>query len=130
MAHDAVLDLIIESEARRAHDLKLAASGAVSDGLQEFQDVIKQDIAAKKIILKSYSFDRISIQLFLPKYASQASRLEGITLHGTQTLATMDASGNVISKTSSPYAKTWGLTQGDGNYQVIFVDYTGLALAP
>ena len=130
MAHDAVLDLIIESEARRAHDLKLASSGATSDGLQEFQDVIKQDIAAKKILLKSYSFDRISIQLFLPKFASQASRLVGITLHGTQTLATMDASGNVLSKASSPYSKTWGLTQGDGSYQVIFVDYTGLALAP
>src|SRR6202158_5427872 len=45
MAHDMVLDLVIESEARRAHDLKLAESGAVGDGLTEFTDVIKQDIA-------------------------------------------------------------------------------------
>jgi hypothetical protein len=130
MAHDAVLDLIIESEARRSHDLKLAASGATSDGLQEFVDVIKQDIAAKKIIQKTYAFDQISIQLFLPKFASQAPLLEGITLHGTSTLATMDASGNVLSKTSAPYAKTWGLQPGDGANQVIFVDYTGLIPAP
>ena len=33
MARDTVLDLVIESEARRAHDLKLAESGATDDGL-------------------------------------------------------------------------------------------------
>ena len=53
MAHDVVLDLIIESEARRAHDLKLAALGASGDGLTEFTDVLKQDIAAKRILQKT-----------------------------------------------------------------------------
>jgi hypothetical protein len=130
MAHDVVLDLIIESEARRAHDLKLAGTAAIDDGLTEFTDVIKQDIAAKKIVLKSYSFDQISIRLYLPKFASQAPLLEGIYLHGTSTVSTMDASGNVLLKTSSPYAKTWGLTAGSSSYQVIFVDYTGLVPAP
>ena len=38
MAHDTVLDLIIESEARRSHDLKLAQSGASADGLTEFTE--------------------------------------------------------------------------------------------
>lgn len=131
MAHDMVLDLVIESEARRAHDLKLAESGAAFDGLTEFTDVIKQDIAAKKIIQKTYNFDRISVQLFLPKFSTQASRLVGVTLHGTATLITRDASGNVLSQSSSTYNKTWGL--GDANntsYQVIVIDYTGLALAP
>ena len=131
MAHNVVLDLIIESEARRAHDLKLAGTAASDDALTEFTDVIKQDIAAKKTIQKTYSFDQISIQLFLPKFASQASRLEGITLHGTATLATMDASGNVLSKSTAPYVKTWGVTLfTDGTPNVIYVDYTGLALAP
>ena len=131
MAHDVVLDLIIESEARRAHDLKLAESGASEDGLKEFVDVIKQDIAAKKIIQKTYTFDSISLQLFLPKFATQAARLVGITLHGTATLSTMDASGNVISKTSAPYDKSWGLFGVPGDsYDPIGVDYTGLAPAP
>jgi hypothetical protein len=139
MAHDIVLDLIIESEARRAHDLKLAQLGAEGDGLTEFTDVIKQDIAAKKFIQKTYVFDQLSLQLYLPKFATQASRLEGIYVHGTQTLTTRDASGNVLSKTTSMYAKTWGLggtpqdTTGDplsGTYQLIQIDYTGLALAP
>jgi hypothetical protein len=129
MAHDAVLDLIIESEARRAHDLKLAATGASDDGLKEFTDVIKQDIAAKKIVQKTYSFDRISLQLFLPKFSSQAARLVGVTLHGTSILITRDTSGNVLSQSSSTYAKSWGLF-GDGPYQIIFVDYTDLAPAP
>ena len=131
MAHDAVLDLIIESEARRAHDLELAASGASDDGLKEFVDVINQDIAANTIIQKTYSFDRISLQLFLPKFSSQAARLVGVTLHGTSVLTTRDAAGNVLSQTSSTYAKSWGLGGGKGgSYQVIFVDYTGLAPAP
>jgi hypothetical protein len=131
LAHSVVLDLIIESEARRAHDLGLAATGAESDALTEFTDVIKQDITAKTIIQKTYSFDQISLQLFLPKFASQAARLVGITVHGTATLTTMDASGNVRSKTSAAYTKTWGVYDfQDGSPNLIYVDYTGLALAP
>jgi hypothetical protein len=130
MAHDAVLDLVIESEARRSHDLTLAASGASDDGLKEFTDVIKTDIAAGKIIEKLYSFDRVSLQLFLPKFATQAARLEGLTLHGTATLITRDSSGRVLSQTSSTYNKTWGLNSSSGSYLLIFVDYTGLTPAP
>jgi Na+-translocating ferredoxin:NAD+ oxidoreductase RnfD subunit len=139
MAHDIVLDLIIESEARRAHDVKLAQLGAEGDGLTEFTDVIKQDVATKKFVQKTYVFDQLSLQLYLPKFATQASRLEGIYVHGTQTLTTRDSSGNVLSKTTSTYAKTWGLggtaqdstgDPGAGSYQLIQIDYTGLALAP
>jgi Na+-translocating ferredoxin:NAD+ oxidoreductase RnfD subunit len=129
MAHDTVLDLIIESEARRAHDLKLAELGASDDGLTEFTDVIKQDVAAGKIVQKTYTFSSISLQLFLPKFATQASRLVGVTLHGTATLITRDAAGNVVSQTSSPYDKSWGIA-GDIGSQRIYVDYTGLAPAP
>jgi Na+-translocating ferredoxin:NAD+ oxidoreductase RnfD subunit len=132
MAHDVVLDLIIESEARRAHDLTLAETGASNDGLTEFTDVIKQDIAAGKVVQKTYSFSSISLQLFLPKFASQASRLVGVTLHGTSTLITRDASGNIVSQASSAYDKSWGVNYGKGTpiNQPIFVDYTGLATAP
>ena len=131
MAHDVVLDLIIESEARRAHDLILAQLGAGDDGLTEFTDVIKQDIADKKIIQKTYSFDQISLQLFLPKFATQGARLVGIHLHGTATLVTRDASGKAVSQSTSAYDKTWGLTAASPNAtQIIFVDYTGLTPAP
>jgi hypothetical protein len=132
MAHDAVLDLIIESEARRAHDLKLAALGASADGLTEFTDVINQDIAAGKIVQKTYGFSTISIQLFLPKFASQGARLVGVHLQGTATLTTRDSSGKVLSQASTSYDKTWGIAgpkDGSG-YELIFVDYTGLAPAP
>jgi hypothetical protein len=131
MGHDVVLDLIIESEARRAHDLKLAQSGASDDGLKEFVDVIKQDIAVGKIVQKTYSFSQISLKLFLPKFSTQGARLVGISLHGTATLITRDASGKVLSQSSSAYDKIWGLF-GDpaAGSQLIFVDYTGLAPAP
>jgi hypothetical protein len=131
MAHDVVLDLVIESEARRAHDLKLAESGASDDGLKEFVDVINEDIAAGKIIEKTYSFDQVSLRLFLPKFTTQASRLVGVSLHGTATYTTRDASGNVVSQTSSAYSKSWGLGgTKDGSNQIIINDYTDLALAP
>jgi hypothetical protein len=130
MAHDVVLDLIIESEARRAHDLSLAESGATGDALKEFVDVIDQDIAAGKIIQKTYSFDKVSLNLFLPKYSSQASRLIGVTLQGTTTFTTRDAAGDVLSQTSSPYSKSWGLDGSDSSHQLIINDYTDLAPAP
>ena len=132
MAHDMVLDLIIESEARRAHDLKLAESGASGDGLKEFVEVINQDIADGKSITKTYSFDRVSLRLYLPKFSSQAARLVGVSLHGTATLTTRDASGNVVSQTSSVYAKSWGLQDNHPTSPVnpIINDYTDLAIAP
>jgi hypothetical protein len=131
MAHDVVLDLIIESEARRAHDPHLAESGATGDGLKEFVDVIKQDIAAGKIIQKTYSFDKVSLNLFLPKFSSQAARLVGVSLQGTSTLITRDASGNVLSQTTTPYSKSWGLDSStSGTHQLIINDFTDLAPAP
>ena len=130
-AHDVVLDLIIESEARRAHDFQLAESGATGDALKEFTDVIKDDVGAGKIIQKTYSFDKVSLNLFLPKFSSQASRLVGVTLKGTSTFITRDASGNVLSQQTTPYSKSWGLdTSSSGSHQVIINDYTDLAPAP
>jgi hypothetical protein len=131
MAHDVVLDLVIESEARRGHDLRLAESGATGDALKEFTGVINQDVAAGKIIQKTYSFDRVSLELFLPKFSSQAARLVGVTLQGTSTLISRDASGNVISQTTTPYSKSWGLdTSSNGDHQLILNDYTDQGLTP
>ena len=112
MAHDVVLDLIIESEARRAHDVHLAQMGAEGDALKEFTDVINQDIAAGKTVQKTYTFDKVSLSLFLPKYSSQAARLVGVTLVGTSTFITRDKAGNVVDHTTPPYSKSWGLDTG------------------
>jgi hypothetical protein len=130
MARYMVRDLIIESEARRSHDLTLAESGASGDGLKEFTDVISQDITDEKIIQKTYSFDQVSLKLYLPKFSSQASRLIGVSLHGTAILTTRDASGNQLSQTSAPYAKSWGLAKGNDGSMLIINDYTDLAAAP
>jgi hypothetical protein len=128
MARDVVRDLMIESEARRAHDANLAGQGAQGDGLTEFTDVINQDVAAGKSVQKIYSFDRIDLTLFLPKFATQASRLVGVTLHGTTTLITRDGSGNIVSQQTQSYDKSWGLSGVPGS-EVIINDYTDLAKA-
>jgi Na+-translocating ferredoxin:NAD+ oxidoreductase RnfD subunit len=131
MGHDAVLDLIIESEARRAHDLKLAQSGAMGDGLKEFTDVINEDSAAGRTVQKTYTFDQIKLTLWLPKFSGQASRLIGVSLRGTSTLVTRDSSGNIQSQTTTPYAKTWAVAEDpSSSYQLITTDYTLQGLAP
>jgi len=131
MGHDAVLDLIIEAEARRSHDLKLAGSGAVGDGLTEFVGVINDDVSAGKSVLKVYRFDSITVNLFLPKFSSQASRLTGVTLNGTATLITRDQAGHVLSQTTSPYSKSWSVAAiGPGGQLLIDQDYSDLRLAP
>jgi len=130
MAHDSVLDLMIESEARRAHDFNLATDGAVPDALSEFTDVIKSD--GSRIVRKSYSFTSASLTLFLPKFSTQAARLVGVTLIGTTTLATLDSSGHVLSQVTQAYNKSWGLGGGalDGTTNDrIAQDYTDLARA-
>jgi Na+-translocating ferredoxin:NAD+ oxidoreductase RnfD subunit len=131
MARDAVLDLMIESEARRAHDMNLAATGAEGDALTEFTDVIKGDISAGKTIQKTYVFTKVTLNLFLPKFSTQAARLVGVTLYGSTVLITRDASGRAIKTETQSYAKSWGLgsLSADQTYSVIGNDYTGLAPA-
>jgi len=130
MAHDVVLDLVIESEARRTNDMTLAGSAAEGDGLTEFTDVIKQDVAAGKSVQKTYTFSSITLTLYLPKFATQAARLVGIDLHGTATLITRNGAGAVISQSTSAYDKSWGLDRNDSaSNWLIFVDYTGLTPA-
>jgi hypothetical protein len=131
IGHDAVLDLIIEAEARRAHDTKLAESGAAADGLAEFVGVINQDVAAGTFVQKVYRFDSASLNLFLPKFSSQASRLVGLTLNGTATLITRGQSGRVLSQSTSAYSKSWSVfaIAPDGQ-MLIDQDYSDLKLAP
>ncbi len=128
MAHAVVLNLMIESEARRAHDPKLAADGAVGDALTEFTDVIQAD-GSGKFVQKTYSFDRVQLTLFLPKLSTQASRLVGVTLHGTTTLVTRDASGKVLSRATQPYSKSWGLEGTPNGPNHIINDFSDLKLA-
>ena len=131
MGHDAVLDLVIEAEARRAHDLKLAESGAAGDGLTEFVDVINQDAAGGKFVLKVYKFDSATLNLFLPKFSSQASRLVGLTLTGTATLITRDQYGTVLAQSTSAYSKSWSVAAiAPDGHLLIDQDYSDLRLAP
>ena len=127
MAHDLVLDLMIESEARRTHDLQLAHQGASGDGLQEFTDVIKQDTAAGQTVQKTYSLDQCGLALYLPKLSTQASRLVGVTLHGTTTFTTWDAQGHQLSQTTQSYSKSWGVAvPSGGGHALIINDYSDL----
>jgi Na+-translocating ferredoxin:NAD+ oxidoreductase RnfD subunit len=126
----AVLDLVIEAEARRSHDPNLAKSAALADGLKPFTDYINQDQAAGKSVTTTYAFESASLTLFLPKFSTQAPRLVGITLNGTATLVTKDGSGHVLSRGTGPYSRSWalGATAGDGRLYIVN-DYTGLNLA-
>jgi hypothetical protein len=55
-----------------------------------------------------------------------------VNVRGTTTLTIRDATGKVLSVTTTSYAKVWGLAgdKGGGGYQLIVVDYTGLNPAP
>ena len=129
-AHDLVLDLMLESEARRAHDMTLAQQGATGDGLAEFTDVINGDIAANRSVTKTYTFDRVQLTLFLPKLNTQARRLIGVTLHGTTALVTRDASGNVLSQVTQAYNKSWGVGFSDATSTFVIInDFTDLSPA-
>src|SRR5579859_6594743 len=101
LEHDAVLDLLIEAEARRSHDPVLAATGANGDGLAAFLAAASGDAAAGRSVRTTYRFEKASVDLFLPKFSTQASRLVGLTLHGTTTVTVRDGSGRQLSQTTS-----------------------------
>ncbi|MDQ6885335.1 MAG: hypothetical protein M3077_14045, partial [Candidatus Dormibacteraeota bacterium] len=98
---------------------------------KEFVDVINEDIAAGQNVEKTYSFEKVSLRLFLPKFSSQASRLVGVSLTGTTTLTSRDSTGRLLSQTTVPYSKSWGLTAGpNGGSDVIVNNFTDLSPAP
>ena len=70
--------------------------------------------------------------LWLPKFASQASRLEGLTLHGTATLTTRNSAGSIVSQSTASYTKTWGIggVALPNGQDLIDTDYTLQNLAP
>jgi Na+-translocating ferredoxin:NAD+ oxidoreductase RnfD subunit len=121
-------DLAIAAVARRTHDKRLAAEAADGDALDQIRGQIDADAASGRFVMATYTFDRAELDLFLPAYATQASRLVGVTLIGTVTIATVDAAGTPISTTSQPYRKSWGLDIP--GTQLIANDYTNLQLAP
>jgi hypothetical protein len=126
MAHDLALDLIIEAEARRTHDIALAGTGAVADGLTLFTNQIHQDVAAGHTVVTRYTFDRATVVLFLPKFATQAPRLTGMTITGTVTLTVFDRSGHQISQTVQPYSHSWSVFGAGTDHSLIDNDYQGL----
>ena len=130
MEREVVLDLVIEAEARRTRDPALAATGAISDGLTPFTDLIKADLAAGDIVATSYTFDQCSLTLFLPKFSGQAPQLLGVTVTGTRTLTTYDSSGNQLTEVRDAYVRSWGLNPpSEDGHQLINQNYTGLAPA-
>jgi hypothetical protein len=130
MERETVLDLVIEAEARRAHDPALAATGASGDGLQPFLDATAEDAAAGQSVQTTYRFEKATLTLFLPRFSTQASRLVGVTLQGSMTVTTRDGDGRPLSRTTSAYARSWGLNAGPGEgHWVIVNDFTGLAPA-
>ena len=124
MAHQVVLALVIEAEARRVHDANLAAQGASGDALAVFRNQINADAAAGRFVQTVYSFDSVSLALYLPKFSTQAARLVGVKLHGTATLRVRDAAGALVSESAVAYAKSWS-----SGSAVLVNEYTDLTPA-
>jgi hypothetical protein len=82
------------------------------------------------VVATSYTVDRLALQLFLPKFATQASRLLGVTITGTRTLTTFDASGHQLSLVHESYVRSWSVAgTGPDGHLLIDNTYTGLAPA-
>ena len=89
--------------------------------------MIKQDTAAGQTVQKTYSLDQCGLALYLPKLSTQASRLVGVTLHGTTTFTTWDAQGHQLSQTTQSYSKSWGVAvPSGGGHALIINDYSDL----
>ena len=137
MVKQAVLDLVIEAEARRTQDAELAGTAATDDGLKPFTSLIANDRAAGQVVATTYVFSHVGLVLYLPAYAGQAPQLLGVAVSGTVTYTITDRSG-VVLRSEAPYSSSWALDdQGclktcgaASGRMVITTDYTGLTPAP
>jgi Na+-translocating ferredoxin:NAD+ oxidoreductase RnfD subunit len=106
-------NLAVESRALRASDPSLLTAVDHGDRLDDMQARLRRDAAAGTCIVDTYAFDSVNVTLIVP-FGVQSGLSLGFDARGTVTHETYDASGALLSTTSSPFASTFAIRQATG----------------
>ena len=106
-------NLMLENEALRRADESILAAVDHGDRLVEMQDRLRQAAATGTTTIAAYDFDDVTMSLVVP-FGRQTGLSVGLDSRGTVTEETYDASGALLSRTTSPFAKMFVIRRATG----------------
>jgi hypothetical protein len=106
-------NLMIENEALRRGDEGILTAVDHGDRLIEMQDRLKQDAVTGRTTISAYDFDDVTMSLVVP-FGRQSGLSIGLDSRGTVTEETYDASGGLVSRTTTPFAKMFVIRRATG----------------
>jgi hypothetical protein len=105
-------NLMLEGEALRRADESILTAVDHGDRLVEMQDRLRKASAGTTTI-EAYSFDAVTMSVVVP-FGRQTGLSIGLDSRGTVTEETYDASGALLSRTTSPFAKMFVIRRATG----------------
>ena len=116
-AQELVLTLVenleLENQALLRNDATVLTAVDHGDRLEEMQGRLRQAEASGATVIDRYQIDDVNIRLLVP-FGRQDGLSLGLDSRGTVTQETYDASGQLQSRVSSPFAKTFALRRATG----------------
>jgi hypothetical protein len=106
-------NLMLENEALRRADESILAAVDHGDRLIEMQDRLRQAAATGTTTLSDYQFDTVKMSLVVP-FGRQDGLSVGLDSRGTVVEETYDASGALLARTTSPFAKMFVIRRATG----------------
>ena len=106
-------NLMLEGEALRRGDESILTAVDHGDRLVEMQDRLRKAAATGTTTIEAYDFDDVTMSLVVP-FGRQTGLSVGLDSRGTVTEETYDASGALLSRTTSPFAKMFVIRRATG----------------
>ena len=106
-------NLMLEGEALRRADESILTAVDHGDRLVEMQDRLRQAAATGTRTIEAYDFDEVTMSLVVP-FGRQTGLSVGLDSRGTVTEETYDASGALLTRTTSPFAKMFVIRRATG----------------
>ena len=106
-------NLMLEGEALRRGDESILTAVDHGDRLVEMQDRLRKAAETGTTTIEAYEFDDVTMSLVVP-FGRQTGLSVGLDSRGTVTEETYDASGALLSRTTSPFAKMFVIRRATG----------------
>ena len=106
-------NLLLEAEALRRGDEEVLLAVDHGDRLEEMQEQLRTGVATGLTTVSNYDIDAVTMSLVIA-FGRQSGLSVGLDSVGTVTEETIDASGAVVSRTSSPFAKMFVIRRATG----------------
>jgi hypothetical protein len=106
-------NLELESQALLQADPTILTAVDHGDRLDEMQGRLDDAVESGTTVVERYEIDDVTVALLVP-FGKQDGLSVGLQSRGTVTEETYDADGSLMSRASSPFAKTFALRQVTG----------------